>query len=579
MAKRKHKDRAIAVAQNMSAPNAERYDAQVSLQKSLGPAGAGDLIPNAQIAPIIDHIASLWDERMLTKAISDNPVPFPSKNQGKEGMQSVTVDEYQLVAQGAYYDPPSVISPYAMRGLVEGMPIINSIILTRVRQVEQFCRPQMSHAEIGFVIAHVDENVELTADHKNKVQLIQQFVINSGWEFDPRRRKRLKRDTFSALMAKVVRDTLTLDAIAIETEWKRNAKLGLDGLYAVDGATIRLCTEAGYDGDDEIFALQVVGDRIRTAYTYEDLIYEIRNPRSDVTIAGYGYSETEMLVRVVTYMLNAMTFNGSYFDKNSIPRGILNLYGNYSPEDIAAFKRYWSAMVKGIENRHNMPVMVSKDNESAAQFVEIGGQLDEMQFAKWLQFLTSVACAVYSIAPEEISMESFSSGKSSLSGSDTEEKITLSKDKGLGSLLGKIENTYSDYIIQTFDPNLNLRFMGLNGEDADKRFEMRKLVATFNEGRRDIGLSKVEGPMGDAPINPALLGVWQQIEGIGQPAPQEAGDFGEPPEDDESAEPPDDQQGDADSMDDGADAGGGSGGSPMSKAFGFPGASCFRIEK
>ena len=28
-------------------------------------------------------------------------------------------------------------------------------------------------------------------------------------------------------------------------------------LYAVDGSTIRLCTEDGYEGDDEIFALQV----------------------------------------------------------------------------------------------------------------------------------------------------------------------------------------------------------------------------------------------------------------------------------------------------------------------------------
>ena len=41
-------------------------------------------------------------------------------------------------------------------------------------------------------------------------------------------------------MSKLVRDSLTLDAAAIETELKAQRDLGIDGLYAVDGATIRL---------------------------------------------------------------------------------------------------------------------------------------------------------------------------------------------------------------------------------------------------------------------------------------------------------------------------------------------------
>jgi hypothetical protein len=44
-------------------------------------------------------------------------------------------------------------------------------------------------------------------------------------------------------MAKSVRDTLTMDAAPIETEFKRARDLGLDGFYAVDGASVRLCTE------------------------------------------------------------------------------------------------------------------------------------------------------------------------------------------------------------------------------------------------------------------------------------------------------------------------------------------------
>src|SRR5690606_737434 len=100
-----------------------------------------------------------------------------------------------------------------------------------------------------------------------------------------------------------------MDAAPIETEFKRDRNLGIDGLYAVDGATIRLCTEEGYNGNDEIFALQVVQGQVRSAYTHDDLIYEPRNPRSDVLVAGYGMGEVELLVRVVTGFLNAMTLN------------------------------------------------------------------------------------------------------------------------------------------------------------------------------------------------------------------------------------------------------------------------------
>src|SRR5690606_5151796 len=157
-----------------------------------------------------------------------------------------------------------------------------------------------------------------------------------GWEAKPRQRMRLKRDDFSSFVAKLVRDSLTMDSMAIETEYKRDKSLGLDGLYAVDGSTIRLCTEDGYEGDDEIYALQVVQGRIRTVYTYDDLIYVPRNPRTDVLTGGYGLAETELLIRVVTGFLNAMTYNLKYFDSNAIPKGLLHLSGNYSEKDLAA---------------------------------------------------------------------------------------------------------------------------------------------------------------------------------------------------------------------------------------------------
>lgn len=526
-------DSITSTALDTAAPAEERYDAQAALTKS-ALSVQDQLFGRPEVRETIETIREMLFEQDLAKAGSNLIIgPWGEtarKKPGERGPKSVILDDYQIIPQGGgYWDRPGVLSFAGMRGMVEQTPILNSIILTRIRQVARFCRPQIDDNGPGFVIKHVDPNVKLDQAQQQSVQLLQKFMLNCGWEFDPRNRKRMKRDNLRQFMAKSVRDTLVLDACPIETEFKRDRSLGIDGFYALDGGSIRLCTEQGYEGDDEIFALQVIEGNIRAAYNYDELVYEVRNPRTDVTACGYGYSETEMLIRIVTYLLNTLSYNASFFDKNSIPRGFLNLYGNYSKEDLTAFKRYWKQMTSGASNHHQLPVMVSKDNESKADYVAIDGALDEMAFSKWLTFLTSIACAVYGVAPEEISMESYATQSKGLGGSDTEEKLVSANDKGLRPLLSFYEDTFSDYIVQVFSEDYMFRFVGLDEEDKKQAFEAQKLAMNWNEIRAKVGLDPLEGdsaPLGEAPINPSLIPMWQSVTGIGQPAE----DFGDPDE-------------------------------------------------
>lgn len=579
-------DSPTSTALDAAASEEERYDAQAVLAKS-ALALQDQLFGAPEVRDVIDQIRQMHHEADLAKAEHGNLIigPWQKKQQNqKRGPQSVFLDEFQIIQQGGiggYWERPGVLSFDSMRQMVQQTPILNAIVMTRIRQVMRFCRPQIDGSGPGFMIKHVDPNADMGDKQMESIQLLQKFLLNNGWEFDPRRRKQLKRDNFRNFMAKLTRDTLVMDACPIETEFKRDKGLGIDGIYALDGSTIRLCTEEGYEGDDEIFALQVVNGNVRTAYTYDQLIYEVRNPRTDVTACGYGYSETEMLIRVVTYLLNTLNYNASFFDKNAIPRGILNLYGNYSKEDISAFKRYWNAMVRGAQNHHNLPVMVSKDAESKADFTSIDAMLDEMAFSKWMTFLTSIACAVYGIAPEEISMESFATEKSSLSGSDTEEKIASSNDKGLRPLLSFYEDTFSDYVVQVFSEDFMFRFTGLDDQDEKQAFEARKIAATWDEMRSQVGLEPRDDELGDMPVNADLIPAWQAVTGVGQ----QQEDFGDPDEfgggegdkgEGDDAVAADGGQGD----DDGfgappAGGGGADGGDDMTKSFGLP---IFRIE-
>ena len=499
------------------------------LQKGAAPSALSDLLPQDAVRDVIDHINAEFEEQAIRKAINPNVVPFPStrSKDGERGMQSVQLDDWQLSIQGSYWERPSALGFDSLRLMVDQTPVLNAVVMTRIRQVQRFCRVSEKNTDApGFEIRHIDKRHQLENAELESIQLLNRFMSNCGWEFSPRKRKALRRDSFSQFMAKAVRDSLVLDSVGIETEWKRDKQLGFDGFYLVDGGTIRLCTEQGYRGDDEVFALQVVQGRVSTAYTFEDLIYEPRNPRSDVRYCGYGMPETELLIRVVTGFLNAMTYNIKGFDQNAIPKGMLHLSGNYTNDDINAFKRYWNSMVKGVNNQWSLPVMVSKDQESRASFEKFGVDYNEMYFSKWMTFLTSIICAIYGMSPQEINFDSFTGGNTSaLSGSDTSEKLAASKDSGLRPVLSYFENLFTDYITQEFSDKYVFRWTGLDPADAEKKHEIRKMVLTVNEARAEEGYEAMEGPLGEAPLNPSLVGPWMQMN-----QQQEPQDFGQPPE-------------------------------------------------
>ncbi len=555
-------DRPEQVAFNPDAPQDERTDALTEVQ-AMHKSSLTDLAPQAEIAAFVEQVRA---DMEMAKAINPNVVPFPSRasKAGERGKQSVDLDRFQLQINGDWWERPSQLSFDSLRMMVEQTPVLNAVIMTRIRQVQRFCRiSESGNDTMGFEIRHMDRDHQLSDDEQQSITLLNRFFLNCGWEFSPRRRKALRRDSFSQFMSKAVRDSLTMDSFGIELEWKRDKNQGIDGFYAVDGGTLRLCSEEGYRGDDEIFALQVVEGRVSTAYTFDDLIYEPRNPRSDVRACGYGISETELLVRVVTGFLNAMTYNIRGFDQNAIPKGMLHLSGSYTDSDIASFKRYWNSMVRGIDNRWALPVMVSKDQESKAAFERFGVEYDEMHFSKWMTFLTSVICAIYGMSPAEINFDSFSGGNTSpLAGSDTEEKLAASKDSGLRPVLSYFESLFTDFIVHDFSDKFGFRWTGLDPEDAEKKHELRKLTLTIDEMRAQEGLPKHPDPtMGAAPANPALMQVYMQKLQQEQQEQQQAEqgdqqDFGNPPDQQETPDP-NDPSGDYGDDEDQGDFGGG----------------------
>lgn len=558
-------DHARKTAFDPTAPTDERVDALGQVQREFMPT-ASDLLPPAELRDVIAHIEQGHAEQsVFHKALV---IPFPSDRTRRRepGMQSVSLDERQIGMQNEWWERPSALNFDSLRAMVDQTPVLSGVVFTRVRQVQRFCGVAESDTEVpGFEIRHIDRKHILTESEQSQINDLQRFIQHCGWEFKPRLRKKLKRDSFAQFMGKICRDSLAMDSVGIETEWK-NSRKGLDGFYALDGATMRLCAD-GFRGNPDIFAVQVVQGTARTQYTVDDLIYEPRNPRTNVASCGYGYSETELLIKIVTGFLNALTYNSRGFDANSIPKGVLHFSGNYSDSDIAEMRRYWNSMVRGVNNAWVMPIMVSKDQQSRAAFEKFGIDFSEMAFSKWMTFLVSIICAIYGMSPAEINFDAFSGGNTSpLSGSDTAEKLAASKDSGLRPLLAYFQSLLTDYVICEFNPDFAFRWTGLDPDDQDKRHELKKMVTTVNEIRAELNYEALDSELGDAPLNPSLVGPWMQVSGLNDPGPGDPGAEGAP-EGDAAGDPGGVRDFGAQQGFGGADA---APGQDFGKAFGLP---------
>jgi hypothetical protein len=127
-----------------------------------------------------------------------------------------------------------------------------------------------------------------------------------------------------------------------------------------------------------------------------------------------------------------------------------------------------------------------------------------------MTFLVSVICAIWGFSPEELNFESFTSGRAPLSGSDTAEKLADAKEKGLVPTLMYYEQLFTDYVLSGFDDKYVFRWTGLDEEDRRSKQERQKLYLSVNEMRAMDSIDPLDGPLGDAPLNPSLMSVYLQ---------------------------------------------------------------------
>lgn len=383
-----------------------------------------------------------------------------------------------------YRDPNNGISFGTLNRMGE-IFIVKAIINTRIEQVQNFLKYSLDDQKPGYQIRYKkspgSEDKELNEKDKKIVDYIVKFLEEGGendkWECE---------DNFQEFTRKVLRDSLVLDQMTFELVRARN--MNLKKYRAVDAALIRqldtndpryaqMFENFRWHGYLPRYAMVWDGQIIRHPVTNEyvvfypwELGYGVRNKTTNVLRNGYGCSELETLIEIVTWILWGMQYNGNFFKQGSQPKGFINVKnGNIDQGTLNEFRQDWKQTMSTVYNSHKIPVIQGIDLE----WIDLQQTNRDMEFTEWIKFLLVIACAVYRMDPSELGFQ-FQDAARIFGQEGQKERLDHSRQKGLTPLLVFYQNVLNKYIISEIDDRLELAFTGIEIEDEAAQVELDK---------------------------------------------------------------------------------------------------------
>lgn len=485
--------------------------------------------------------AAIEREQLLRKAYASNDVESIYKaQQYLEGLnkknnvkfddkgKAMLIDPFNSSNQG-YYEKRSKINFDILRAMAK-TPIISAIIASRKEQVASYCVPQSDKYSKGFIIrkktrgVENDDDASMDDSDKAMIEKLTDFVLSCGSDEDM-----WFADDFEGFTRKVIEDSLVLDQAVFEVPVTR-VKEPIS-FMALDAATIRIADTYGQnkqvtsekrDGYRPTHVQVYQGQIVAEWYPWE-LGVGIRNPQTSIYSSGYGRSEMEELVQVITALLNSDSYNAKFFQNGTAPKGALLVKkaGGLNNDVIQAFKREWGNEMRGVNNAHKTPIFDAEHIE----WMDLHKSNKDMEYSKYQEYLIKLACAIYKISPEEIGFSIQGTNSSGLGGAgrgQAKQDRDYSIDKGLKPLLKGYESWLNKWILSPLTKGeYELKFVGLDAETSEQEEErLQKAVTTYmtvNEVRKQKGMEPLEGDEYNMILNPVIAQMkqMQSMQGMG----------------------------------------------------------------
>lgn len=460
-------------------------------------------------------------------------------------IQSVFFDPNDISGNGrGFKDSKGVLSFSVLRRMGD-IHIVKSIVSTRVEQIMNFMDFSEDEQKEGFTIRKKKSlfstgDEKLTNEDKKKISKIVDFLEKGGWtdKWD-------NVDSLQEFISKIMSDSLTLDQLAFEMV--RNRMWELQKFRAVDASLIRFLDSVDPRQREGFEQYRFKGHLPRYCMVWEEMIlhnpitkepilyypwelgFGIRNKTSDVRRNGYGVSELETLVNIITWILWGFSYNANFFSQGSQPKGFINIKNpNISNSTLQEFRQAWTQTMAGVGNSHRTPVINGIDLE----WVDLQKLSNrDMEFNEWIKFLIIMTCSVYRIDPSELGFN-FKESQQIFGQDGQRERLKHSREKGLKPLLIFLQGVITKYIVSELDENYEFVFTGIEVEDEEAQVKLdSEKLSSGMVAMQDI-FKKYNGrdfdPEKDIILNQVYQGMKQAEEqnkmfGASQPGQQPEG--------------------------------------------------------
>lgn len=439
---------------------------------------------------------------------------------GDTRKKSYVVDPLDF-SRGMDYKERPIQMSYNMLRAMSKAPIIKSIISTRTNQVASFSEFQDDSQRIGWSIRKkrkfFSKDKKTDQDFSDielaEIEGLIKFIENAGVK-----EKKWSMDSFNSFLRKTTPDSLILDQDSFEIVRNR---FGIPIEYfATDASTYRFSNSnnGGYVSKEEV---EIDGYYPSTVQLYQgtvvakfypwELALGIRNPSTNIHNNGYGSSELEDMVKIVTWMLYADNYNGNFFSQGAHPKGLIAFEGNVGDDTLNEFRQNWKSQIAGVQNAWKTPVV----NGNKFQYIDLQKSNQDMQFDSWQQYLLKIACAQYSITADEIGFSS--AGQNTVYDANSDVKIKFSKEKGLHPFLKYRQNQINKYLVEPrTGGKYEFYFTGIeeNLEDSTLENDIKKLSAGIISWKEIRGKYNLPSSISadDFILNP----IWIQIKTMNQ---------------------------------------------------------------
>lgn len=405
-------------------------------------------------------------------------------HQNDNKIHSIFFDPNDLTGNGKGFKSSKGTLPFSILRRMGDLWVVRAVVNTRVEQVQNFLHFSEDEQKEGFLIRKkkslfAEDPRELSKEEKTKIEKMVEFLEKGGltekWD---------NIDSFQEFIRKIIFDSLTLDQLAFEIVRNRNWEI--QKFRAVDASLIRLLDSVDPRQKDLLEDYRFRGYLPRYCMVWDDMIirnpvtkesilyypwelgFGIRNKTSNILKNGYGTSELEILVDIITGLLNGMQYNQNNFSVSSMPKGFINVKNaNMSNSTLDEFRQAWQQTMVGVANAKRTPIIRGLDLE----WIDLDKSNREMEFNEWIKFLIILTCAVYRIDPTELGFQF--KDQAQIFGQDGQkERLQHSKDKGLKPLLIFLQNIITKYLISELDEDYEFVFTGIDVEDETAQVEL-----------------------------------------------------------------------------------------------------------